>query len=129
MCRSWSVAAASTPNFGVLGIFNAMTTTLFFFISSGMAPQFRQVFLNDAEAQPAARMSGKIRKKARIRRSLRPKSTSPYTCTMEDYPQTSMKFASRSLIAAGTALLTVWLVARIHADVGSAVAIAQIQEA
>ena len=48
---------------------------------------------------------------------------------MEDYPQTSMKFASRSLIAAGTALLTVWLVARIHADVGSAVAIAQIQEA
>ena len=40
-----------------------------------------------------------------------------------------MNVLSRLLIAAGTALLTVWLVARIHADVGSAVAIARFDAA
>ena len=40
-----------------------------------------------------------------------------------------MRLLSRTLIAAGTAFLTVWLVARIHADVGSGLAMAKFDAA
>ena len=48
---------------------------------------------------------------------------------MKDYRQACMKILSRTLIATGAALLTVWLAAMIHADVGSAVAIAKFEAA
>jgi sortase A len=46
---------------------------------------------------------------------------------MEDYRQARMNLLSRSLIATGIAFLMLWMVARIHASAGSALAMASFQ--